>query len=137
MISIWFRFSTFVVGLAVVLGTLVALDLTGRGLHRHPADPRWPLGMGEAPRGREAMIRYGCGACHVIPGVRLATGRVGPKLEDFTHQMYIAGVLANTPENLIAWLQDPQQHNPRTAMPNLQVTEEDAEDMAAYLYTVP
>jgi cytochrome c1 len=48
--------------------------------------------------------------------------------------MYIGGQLANTPDNLIAWLQDPQHFAPGTAMPNLLITEPAARDMAAYLY---
>jgi cytochrome c1 len=32
------------------------------------------------------------------------------------------------------WLQDPQAIRPQTAMPNLGVGEEDARDIAAYLY---
>jgi cytochrome c1 len=32
------------------------------------------------------------------------------------------------------WIQDPQAIRPHTAMPNLHVGEEDARDIAAYLY---
>jgi cytochrome c1 len=45
-------------------------------------------------------------------------------------------MLPNTPENLVRWLRDPQKLNPRTAMPDLGVTERDAQDIAAYLYTL-
>jgi cytochrome c len=69
-----------------------------------------------------------------FPEYQGATGRVGPKLEEFVDQMFIAGVLANTPENLVDWIQDPKSHHPRTAMPNLDVTERDAWDIVAYLY---
>ena len=41
--------------------------------------------------------------------------------EGVKDQMYIAGTLQNTPENLMRWIQDPQQVRPRTAMPNLGV----------------
>ena len=50
-------------------------------------------------------------------------------------RMYIAGVLPNTPENMLRWLQNPPAVDPLTAMPNLGVTEADARDMAGYLYT--
>ncbi len=82
------------------------------------------------------MVRYGCGACHVVPGVAGAQGRVGPRLKDFSSQIYIAGQAANVPENLIAWIQHPEEISPGTAMPNLAVSEEDARDIAAYLYTL-
>ena len=135
MKSSWFPFTTMLVLLGFLLAGTVLFDLAWRGLHRHPAEPHWPLGDGDASRGRLAFQKYGCGACHVIPGIGGATGRVGPKLEDFVHQMFSAGVLANTPENLTDWIQDPKSHHPRTAMPNLDVTLQDAKDMTAYLYS--
>jgi cytochrome c1 len=75
----------------------------------------------------------GCGACHVIPGIRMAQGRVGPELRDLRRQVYIAGSLPNTPENLVAWVRQPQHIDPATAMPNLGLTQQDAADIAAYL----
>lgn len=89
---------------------------------------------GDINLGRQAIIDYGCGGCHVIPGVPNAKGRVGPRLNDFAEQIYIGGVLANTPQNLIAWIQDPRAASPPTAMPDLGVTEEDARNIAAYIY---
>jgi cytochrome c len=90
---------------------------------------------GGNPRaGAEAIVEYGCSACHVISGIRRATGRVGPKLPQIQEQIYIGGVLPNTPENMVRWIQDPQEQCPATAMPDLDVTEPDARDIAAYLY---
>jgi cytochrome c1 len=37
---------------------------------------------------------------------------------------------------MVRWLRFPQQVAPRTAMPNLGVTERDARDIAAYLATL-
>jgi len=132
----WSHFSETLVILGLVLGVWVGWDLYNRGTHRFPVHPHWPLGDADAVRGRVVVEQYGCGACHVIPGIRSARGRVGPKLEDFVHQMYIAGVLTNTPENLAQWLQHPRQVNPLTAMPDLAVTARDANDMVAYLYGI-
>jgi len=50
--------------------------------------------------------------------------------------MYIAGEVPNTSENLVQWLEVPQSIEPGTAMPNLGVTEGEARDIAAYLYTL-
>ena len=136
MIRAWSHFTEVLVILGLVLGAWVGWDLYHRGTHRFPTHPDWPLGDADAVRGREVVEQYGCGACHVIPGIRNATGRVGPKLEDFVHQMYIAGVLTNTPENLVQWLRHPRQVNPLTAMPDLSVTDRDANDMVAYLYGI-
>lgn len=49
---------------------------------------------------------------------------------------YIAGVLPNTPDDMIRWLQDPQGVNPRTAMPDVGASEIDARDMTAFLFTL-
>lgn len=87
-------------------------------------------------RGAAAMRRYGCGSCHVVPGVAGATGLVGPPLTGFAGRTYIAGLLPNEPEHLVRWIRAPQAIAPGTAMPNLGVTENEARDMAAYLYTL-
>ncbi len=91
---------------------------------------------GGDPANGPALIReYGCGTCHVIPGVRGAGGLVGPPLTDFAHRAYIAGAVANTPEHLITWIRVPQAIQPGTAMPNMGVAEQEARDIAAYLYS--
>ena len=91
---------------------------------------------GHPERGRDAMRKYGCQSCHTIPGVIGARALVGPPLEGIAGRSFIGGVLTNSPENMMAWLRDPPAHAPRTAMPNLGVTEKDARDMTAYLYTL-
>jgi cytochrome c1 len=50
--------------------------------------------------------------------------------------LYLAGILQNSPEHMIAWLRNPQVIDPLSAMPTLGVTERDARDIAAYLYTL-
>jgi cytochrome c len=91
---------------------------------------------GDAERGRVSLDGFGCGACHVIPGVPGAGGMVGPPLSTFARRAYIAGQLPNEPANLLRWIQDPQAVEPGTAMPNLGVGPAVARDMAAYLYTL-
>lgn len=90
---------------------------------------------GDAEAGRAALVAYGCIACHTIPGIPNANTLVGPPLNGYEQRHYIAGNLPNTTDNLIFWLQFPQTVEPGTAMPNLNVSEQDARDMAAYLYT--
>lgn len=48
----------------------------------------------------------------------------------------IAGELPNSPDNLIRWIENPTAVEPKTAMPNLGVTSDQAHDIAAYLYTL-
>lgn len=87
-------------------------------------------------RGRVILRKYGCHACHTIPGVEGARGTVGPPLDRLGSRPYLAGRLPNTPENLLRWIRDPQGIEPGTAMPNMHVTEQDGRDIAAYLYTL-
>ena len=91
---------------------------------------------GDAKRGAAAIGRYGCGTCHVIPGVSGAVGKVGPPLTGIGARVYLAGELQNTPDNMMRWIQNPQGVNPKTLMPNVGVTEQDARDIAGYLYTL-
>jgi cytochrome c1 len=91
---------------------------------------------GDPDRGAAAISRYGCAACHTIPGIRGADALVGPSLEHVGSRSYVGGVLPNTPDNVILWIQNPPRIDPLTAMPNLGVTEGDARDIAGYLYTL-
>lgn len=93
-------------------------------------------GLGNAQHGKELISQYGCGACHMIPGITGARGKVGPPLIYWSERTMIAGELANTPPNLTRWIQHPKQVEPNTAMPDLGLTEQQAKDIAAYLYTL-
>jgi cytochrome c2 len=94
-------------------------------------------GGGNAIAGRVEIRKYGCNACHTISGVPGARGLVGPPLDGIRDRYYIAGELANTPTNLMQWIQHPHQVEQHTAMPEMGVTEQDSRDIAAYLYTLP
>ena len=83
--------------------------------------------------GKQQIIRYGCGACHQIPGIKQANGLVAPPLDHFGRRGTIAGHFANTPDNLINWVNDPQGLLPGNDMPNLGVTRDEARNIAAYL----
>ncbi len=93
------------------------------------------LSGGDPHRGALAIRSYGCGSCHTIPGVRGANGLVGPPLVGVAERAYIGGVITNTPENLVRWIQNPPSIDPMTAMPNVGVTRQDALDIAGYLYS--
>lgn len=92
--------------------------------------------VGNAAQGKQLIQNYGCGACHIIPGVPRARGLVGPPLYYFADRTMIAGELPNTPPNLARWIEHPKQVEPNTAMPDLGVTQDQANDIAAYLYTL-
>ncbi len=84
--------------------------------------------------GRGLIASYGCGSCHSIPGVPGANAVLAPPLDRFYERSYIAGQFPNTWENLVGWIQNPEQMKPGTAMPNLGVKPAEAADIAAYLY---
>jgi cytochrome c oxidase assembly factor CtaG len=90
---------------------------------------------GDVERGKVAISAMGCGACHTIDGISGAHGEVGPPLSGVAHRSIIAGELANTPDNMVRWIRDPQAVEPNTAMPNLGINEQSARDIAAYLYS--
>ncbi len=118
---------------AVIL-VIIALVLTGCGEQARKAATQ--LTGGDPDRGKVTMSEIGCASCHTIPGVPGATGLVGPPLERMGSRAYIGGVLKNTPDNMIRWLEDPPGVDPLTAMPNLHLSESQARDLASYLYTL-
>lgn len=89
-----------------------------------------------AENGRLLLRQFGCGACHRIPGVADAQGNVGPPLAGVARRVYLGGVLPNSRENMARWIRSPKSFDPQTAMPELQVSEEHARDMVAFLYTL-
>jgi len=91
---------------------------------------------GDLRRAEAHFMRYGCAGCHTIPGIARANGLVGPQLNSISRRVYVAGMLPNSPENLIRWIVNPQEVNPKTAMPVTGISEKEARDVAAYLYSL-
>lgn len=87
---------------------------------------------GDPERGRELLRHYGCVACHEVRKLD-AKAMVGPPLDDIGARVYLAGILPNSPQNLAHWIRSPQSYKPGSAMPDLGVTQRDAQDMAAFL----
>ena len=94
-----------------------------------------PVG-GDPTAGAVEIRNIGCGSCHKIPGIPGVQGLVGPPLDSMSRRIYLAGVLRNTPENMMAWLRDPQKFIPGNAMPNMNLSEEQSRNITAYLYTL-
>jgi cytochrome c2 len=91
---------------------------------------------GNLDRAEDHFIRYGCAGCHTIPGISRANGLVGPQLNSIARRVYVAGMLPNSPDNLIRWIVNPREVNPKTAMPVTGISEREARDVAAYLYSL-
>lgn len=87
--------------------------------------------------GKQTVQRLGCGACHQIGGVLSSGGQVGTPLKGLTSRAEFAGKVANDPQSLITWIQHPQAISPGVGMPDIPMSDQDARDMAAYLYALP
>jgi sulfur-oxidizing protein SoxX len=85
-------------------------------------------------RGLELIRQSGCGACHVVPGLDWPRGAVGGSLKGFGARPLIAGRFPNQPGVLVAWLRDAPSLAPETAMPPSSLSQDEARDVAAYLY---
>ena len=118
---------------------------------RAVADPReafdhWAAGQRQAAppptsdparRGAQLFLANTCQNCHRIQGTP-AGGAVGPDLSHLGSRSQLgSGVLDNTPDNLRRWIVDPQALKPGAAMPRLGLSEQDAQDVAAFLYRQP
>jgi mono/diheme cytochrome c family protein len=83
------------------------------------------------------MLANGCAGCHTISGVPSAQGKVGPPLDSsLSQKVYLAGNVPNNLENMIDWLRFSRRIDPHTAMPSTGISEQEARDVAAYLYAL-
>jgi cytochrome c oxidase subunit II len=77
-----------------------------------------------------------CANCHAISGTA-AKGTFGP---DLTHLMsratLAAGAAANTPDSLRSWIQDPNTFKPGALMPAMQLSNQETDEVVAYLTTL-
>ncbi len=87
-------------------------------------------------RGRDIFMQGRCAACHAIRGTA-AAGQIAPDLTHIaTRSTLGAGTLPNTPENLAAWIQDPQRLKPGNQMPANPLQADDVRALVAYLETL-
>ena len=117
---------------AVVVAAFAVAACSNSSTTTSGAESRVVRGASPAA-GKDQIVRYGCGACHQIPGIKNASGLVGPPLIQFGKRGTIAGFFANTPDNLINWVDNPQAMLPGNDMPDLGVTKDEARNIAAYL----
>ncbi len=98
-----------------------------------------PDAAGEDPKvseGRHIFYTQACINCHAVQGT-VARGRFGP---DLTHLMsrhtIAAGAAVNTVENLRLWVKDPDSFKPGSQMPAMHLTDEQLDQLVAYLTTL-
>jgi len=86
--------------------------------------------------GRHIFETQACTNCHRITGTA-ATGTFGPDLTHLASRATIAsGAALNTPENLHAWIEDPDNLKPGALMPAMQLNGEQIDELVAYLTTL-
>jgi len=103
---------------------------------RHQALPATTSLDTTAQHGRDVFEKSACAGCHTVRGTS-ANGTLAP---DLTHLMsretIAAGVLANTPDNLAAWIRDPHVWKPGVAMPAVPLSDSDLHAVVAWLTTL-
>jgi cytochrome c len=116
----------------------IAVVVAGVAYTGRSASARVPAMPGaDAGRGGRLISAFGCGSCHAIDGIAGADARVGPPLTNLARRRVIAGKLPNTPQDLARWIARPQQVDPGDVMPDLGLSEQQASDIALYLYEHP
>ena len=112
--------------------------VAGCQVSRTSSIPDKQVPEGDPVRGR-ANCRQRCSRLYGRPCDSRHSGSygvVGPPLGGMATRSFIAGQLPNTPEMLVEFLQDPPSLVPRTGMPDVRVSLEEARHIAAYLYTL-
>jgi cytochrome c oxidase subunit 2 len=104
---------------------------------------RAPVAAQPSEAAMAALQRGGCAGCHTLNGVEgfgapsVETSTVGPDLTHFGSRQTLAGaILENTPEELAAWLRDPQAVKPGNDMVIPKLTEEEVAALVAYLQSL-
>jgi cytochrome c oxidase subunit II len=102
-----------------------------------PGDASYENSQEMSPQvGQHVFEHQACISCHTVAGT-VATGRYGP---DLTHMMsratIAAGAAQNTKEKLLAWVTDPNQIKPGSLMPAMHLTDQQNEQITAYLLTL-
>jgi mono/diheme cytochrome c family protein len=111
-----------------------ALADRGSGFACEPANlPPQPY---SAETAKIVLRQYACHSCHRIEGVIGPESYAGPVLVDWSRRKYIAGEVPNTYENLVRWIREPQAMSPQTLMPDLNVSDDHARQMATYLMSL-
>lgn len=100
-----------------------------------PPDERQEMPQADAARGKALVQRAGCGACHTIAGLDWPQGTVGPRIDGMRDRALIAGRLPNRPDLLAAFIRNAPALVPGSPMPPMPVSEDEARDIAAYLYS--
>ncbi|MCA9623272.1 MAG: c-type cytochrome [Myxococcales bacterium] len=130
-----------------------ALDIASALAAAQPTDPYFadraiadfrrplpPLTAGDRARGRALFEDRGCGTCHAFTGAVVAPPLHADRLE--ARKLQLAVDLRHTrhrfiEEEVVPWLLDPSHRKPDAVMPNLDLTYQEARDLAAFVIDEP
>ncbi len=97
-----------------------------------PPAPTNPIALA----GRKTFLSLTCSQCHAIAGTK-ADRSIAPDLTHLASRGELAaGVLKNTPENLKLWLKNPAAFKPGCKMPDFKLTDQQLNELVAYLETL-
>jgi len=140
-----FATGTFFGNCAEYCGTQHA-NMLLRVIVQEPEDfEKWVANMRQAPvtpesglaaQGHRDFYANACVNCHAVDGT-IAEGVFGPDLTKLmTRQTIGAGVADLTPENLRAWVRDPQDMKVGCLMPDMKLLDSEVDSITAYLLTL-
>ena len=112
-------------------------------VHERDDFERWVAAQQQPPvrdpsvrAGRDLFQATSCVNCHTVRET-VANGTFGPDLSHLMSRATLgAGVVENTPQNLHAWMRNPQHLKPGNLMPDMQLTSQELEQIVAYLVTL-
>jgi len=124
---------------AIVVGAIAMIALASTGYYagktKEQEQRAARMTRGDAENASAILVQYGCAGCHSIPGIAAPGGLAGPQLSGLSKRLYIGGAVQHTPEGLIGFIVNPKQFSSQSAMPVTGISEREARDVAAYLYT--
>jgi cytochrome c oxidase subunit 2 len=105
-----------------------------RNIQRRAASS--PSGGGATIDSGQKLFMDRCAGCHAIRGTD-ASGQHGPDLTHLNSRRRIAaGLLNNTPEDLMNWIVNAQQLKPGSRMPSMALSETEKLALSTYLSTL-
>jgi cytochrome c1 len=119
-----------------LLGSLLLIGAAGAVILDRQKQTQRAVDMigGDLDQVMHAMVKYGCAACHAIPGASVPGGLAAAPLSGVADRIYLGGIVPNDPDSLVPWIVNPKQLRSRTAMPVTGISEREARDVAAYFY---
>jgi mono/diheme cytochrome c family protein len=127
---------------AVEINAIANFLFTVSDQPKYPAPPV----QGDPENGKKLVGQVGCMACHVIDDKLMdikPPATLKQYMDDWQYRRLrsqgpqLAGIGSKADVNWIyAWIKNPKQYNPRTKMPNLRLSDQEAADIASYLATL-